>query len=87
MDTTYARLTREQQNIAIGCFKVWISLKCAHESFFRDFITGDGFKPEFLASKIAVDADHSALLRRLMDGKDPLPDPPPLQNSYPVYPD
>ena len=34
-----------------------------------------------------LDADiwHSALLARLLNGQEPLPYPPPLQNSYPAY--
>jgi hypothetical protein len=31
------------------------------------------------------DVDHSALLHRLLEGKDPLPDPPPRSMSYPWY--
>ena len=31
------------------------------------------------------DADHSALLRRLLEGKQPLQEPPPLANKYPWY--
>lgn len=33
----------------------------------------------------ADDAEHSALLRRLLAGKEPLPDPPPLADRYPWY--
>lgn len=32
-----------------------------------------------------MDADHSALLRRLLSGEKPLPNPPPLRYSYPDY--
>ena len=35
--------------------------------------------------QLKVDIDHSALLRRLLDGKQPLPHPPPLKHSYPDY--
>jgi hypothetical protein len=31
------------------------------------------------------DVDHSALLRRLLDGKEPLREPPPLANRTPWY--
>ncbi len=34
-----------------------------------------------------VDVDHSSLLRRLLSGKDALPDPPPTVHSYPAYPE
>ena len=33
----------------------------------------------------AVDVDHSALLRRILSGKKPLPQPPPKRYSYPCY--
>ncbi len=32
-----------------------------------------------------VDADHSSLLFRLLEGKEPLPQPPPRAYSYPWY--
>lgn len=32
-----------------------------------------------------VDADHSSLLHRLLDGKEPFPEPPPLALSRPWY--
>ncbi len=32
-----------------------------------------------------IDAQHSALLPRLLSGKKPLPEPPPLRHSYPDY--
>lgn len=38
-------------------------------------------------SALVPDADHSALLYRVLRGHDPLSEPPPLRNSYPVYPD
>lgn len=34
-----------------------------------------------------ADADHSALLFRLLRGREPFPEPPPLLNAYPAYPD
>jgi hypothetical protein len=39
---------------------------------------GDGWPSD-------ADVDHSALLNRLLDGKAPLPEPPPLSFSYPWY--
>lgn len=33
----------------------------------------------------ASDVDHSALLQRLLNGKPPLPEPPPRSFSYPWY--
>lgn len=35
--------------------------------------------------KLRIDADHSALLDRLLQGKEPLPEPPPRAFSYPWY--
>lgn len=35
--------------------------------------------------QLAADALHSALLHRLLEGKDPLPEPPPLRGGYPDY--
>lgn len=37
------------------------------------------------AEDFAAEVDHSALLRRLIEGKQPLPNPPPLSYSYPWY--
>lgn len=36
-------------------------------------------------SSLKIDIDHSALLQRLLEGKDPLPIPPPRSFSYPWY--
>lgn len=36
-------------------------------------------------TQLAADADHSALLYRLLSGKEPLPEPPPLRHGYPDY--
>ena len=35
--------------------------------------------------RMSVDLDHSALLRRLLEGKPPLPVPPPSSYGYPWY--
>lgn len=35
--------------------------------------------------QLRADIDHSALLQRLLSGKEPLPHPPPLSYSYPDY--
>jgi hypothetical protein len=40
-----------------------------------------------LYQQLLPDADHSALLVRLLEGKEPLPDPPPVEYAYPKYPD
>lgn len=36
-------------------------------------------------NQLAADALHSALLYRLLSGKEPLPEPPPLYMGYPDY--
>jgi len=36
-------------------------------------------------NRFLVNASHSALLRRLIDGKEPFEHPPPLNRSYPWY--
>ena len=36
---------------------------------------------------LKADIDHSALLQRLLAGKEPLPHPPLLKHSYPDYGD
>lgn len=36
-------------------------------------------------SPTPADIDHSALLNRLLSGKEPLPEPPPLFYGYPCY--
>ena len=38
-----------------------------------------------MPSNFYADLAHSALLRRLLEGKSPLPDPPPCYRSYPWY--
>lgn len=53
----------------LGCVKRWLDIKNRNRG---DMIT-------------SADVDHSALLNRLLDGKEPLPEPPPLMNSYPDY--
>lgn len=47
---------------------------------------GDDEAVRALYNQLSADADHSALLWRLLSGKEPLPEPPPLEHSYPVYP-
>lgn len=44
-------------------------------------------KVKQILMQLAADVDHSALLVRLLEGKAPLPEPPPTQHAYPVYPD
>jgi hypothetical protein len=55
----------------LRCVKQWLEIK----------------NRRTLRETTAADVDHSALLRRLLAGKEPLPEPPPLKNGYPDYPD
>lgn len=49
------------------------------------FREANGFAFPHDATRLECDASHSALLRRLMSGKDPLAEAPPLRWSYPWY--
>ena len=42
-------------------------------------------RPVYSLSQLSADVDHSSLLRRLLAGKEPLPEPPPRSFSYPWY--
>lgn len=68
-------MTKEQNRI-LDCIKKWLEIR---EKYHSNFLS--------TPSQLRADIDHSALLRRLISGRAPLPDPPPLKWSYPVYPD
>jgi hypothetical protein len=78
-------LTEEQARFAMMQFTRWLALKEKHEPSHR---TGGGlrWKPHEL-TQINADVVHSALLHRLLRGREPLPEPPTLRHAYPVYPD
>lgn len=57
----------------IECLLRWLELREA----------GANYRP--LSNTLRIDVAHSALLRRLLDGKEPLPEPPPKAMSYPWY--
>lgn len=77
-------LSEAQARFALRQFSRWLRLKEEHE---RDFGRGEKrWYPGELRRHIP-DVDHSALLFRLLRGREPLPEPPPLENGYPVYPD
>lgn len=41
-----------------------------------------------MLTQLAADVEHSSLLLRMVqERKEPLPEPPPLDHAYPVYPD
>jgi hypothetical protein len=62
-------LNREQADFAKHCVSRWISIYNKNHSKLPN----------------EHDADHSALLLRLLSGKEPLDKPPPLRHSYPAY--
>ncbi len=53
----------------------WLEVRAEHET---------SWSPDFYKT-LWVDADHSSLLRRILDGKKVLEHPPPTQASYPWY--
>jgi len=61
-------------NEAIQAFLRWLEIREAWGAPF----------PKYLG-QLRADADHSALLQRLLEGKDPFPEPPPRSHSYPNY--
>jgi hypothetical protein len=66
----------------------WLRIRAAHETRLAAgyaYYLRDGVTVQQLFTQLAADAEHSALLIRLFEGKEPLPSPPPLQHSYPDY--
>lgn len=63
-------------------FKRWLEIRLKWQGEKYEYF--DTRLP-FTAQLIA-DIDHSSLLQRLLEGKEPLPEPPPLKYSYPDYP-
>lgn len=55
---------------AIDAMSEWVRIRTSH-----------GYRAELTPAEV----DHSALLRRLLSGKPPLPEPPPRSFSYPWY--
>lgn len=47
----------------------------------------EGYEPLSGWTNAYAEVMHSALLRRLLSGKEPLPEKPPLKYAYPDYPD
>ena len=66
--------TIENRRRILYCILVWLSI-CGEN--------GRAF-PESLV-RLRIEMEHSALLQRLIEGKNPLPEPPPLSFSYPWY--
>lgn len=94
-------LTPEQYRAMAEAMSRWLTIRARHDRHFRDLVLrqrpsvllpegdeGDRLWVEHVATQLAADIWHSALLwRMLVDGKPPLSEPPPVKNSYPVYPD
>jgi hypothetical protein len=77
-----------------AAFGDWLRIRLQHEERLLERYgptlsaeVSPGQKINMLFSQLAIDAEHSALLMRLLEGKEPLPEPPPLKNAYPDYPD
>lgn len=68
---------RDGEKVVSRTVKRWSAEKLANDARYGIASTG----------QLIPDVDHSALLYRLLRGRDPLPEPPPLAHSYPVYPD
>lgn len=71
-------------------FSRWLRIKLQHEEKLQSRYEYLLKSPDPLSSifmQIAADADHSTLLQRMLSGKEPLPEPPPLKHGYPVYPE
>jgi hypothetical protein len=66
-------MTPEEKRVAHAVVR-WLQIKLQFE---------ERYDP--LRGPTLADVDHSSLLQRLLDGKEPLPVPPPKQYSYPAY--
>ncbi len=67
-------MTKDDANNFIQATFKWLQLRAYH-----------GCDTEVSPTRFRVDAQHSALLERLLEGKDPLPEPPPKSFGYPWY--
>lgn len=67
-------ITINEQQRVLQCVQRWLQIR-------------EDFEGAFPASavQLAVDMSHSALLQRLLEGKEPFEDPPPLSYSDPWY--
>lgn len=90
-------LTEEQYRAMAEAVSRWLMIRARHDRHFRELLSrwplpededGDRLYAERIARQLGADIWHSALLwRMLVEGKRPLPEPPPLEHSYPVYPE
>lgn len=67
-------MTAEQKIAVRWAFKRWVEVALR-----------EGYEPISNWANFANEVDHSALLNRLMGGKDALPERPPTLYSYPDY--
>ncbi len=76
-------LTREQRQFARRQFARWLEVRLKHEE------RGAGRVIDQMSDQywyqLQADILHSSLLLRLLSGKEPLPEPPPLRHGYPDY--
>ena len=77
-------LTADQQYFARRQFVRWLRVRLEHER--RGVGRVIDHMNEQRWGQLMADIEHSSLLLRLLSGKDPLPEPPPLSHGYPVYP-
>lgn len=75
MDT----LTRDQMYFARKQFARWLAIRDKHDPRYQDLIK------EGRTGQMMADIEHSSLLLRLLSGKEPLDEPPPLTHGYPDY--
>lgn len=82
-----AGLTIDQIRFAQQQVVRWLLLKERHEPTGWHSKRDERRWDDGEFAQLRADASHSALLRRLLSGKEPLPEPPPLKHAYPDYPD
>lgn len=83
-------LTEEQARYAMKQMALWLRTREQHQA--EDLVGYRVFghsvdEVKRVLNQVAADVDHSSLLHRLLRGRPLLPEPPILDNSYPVYPD
>lgn len=78
---------REWQMEGVNAALQWVALRLKWESRVEDNINDLGWEEamKWLLVPNSPDVHHSALLQRLLSGKEPLPVPPPKSHSYPWY--
>lgn len=68
-------------------FADWLRLKAQFDPQWTEE-RKNGWSAPSMLTQLAADVEHSSLLMRMVQQrKEPLPEPPPLDHAYPVYPD